>query len=119
MKKYQARAAGEGVDPLGYYIAPWGYAYLQVLAQAIEASNSLDDSKLIDYIGRSTFKTVIGDVKFGEEGEWAESRILQVQFQDVKRNVVDQFRDVSVQAIVAPAKYNSGKLIYPYANALQ
>jgi len=26
MKKYQARAAAEGVDPLGYYMAPWGYA---------------------------------------------------------------------------------------------
>ena len=26
MKKYQARAGAEGVDPLGYYMAPWGYA---------------------------------------------------------------------------------------------
>src|ERR1700719_1096502 len=43
MKKYQARAAGEGVDPLGYYMAPWGYAYLQVLAQAVEATKTLDD----------------------------------------------------------------------------
>ncbi len=31
-KKYQARAAGQGVDPLGYYLGGWGYAYLQVLA---------------------------------------------------------------------------------------
>src|SRR6202030_1261742 len=28
MKRYQARASAEGVDPLGYYIAPWGYAQL-------------------------------------------------------------------------------------------
>ena len=25
LKKYQARAGSEGVDPLGYYIGPWGY----------------------------------------------------------------------------------------------
>ena len=31
-KKYQARAAAEGVDPLGYYLGGWGYAYVQILA---------------------------------------------------------------------------------------
>ncbi|MFL5087435.1 MAG: amino acid ABC transporter substrate-binding protein, partial [Xanthobacteraceae bacterium] len=31
IKKYQARAGAEGVDALGYYMAPWGYAQLQVL----------------------------------------------------------------------------------------
>ena len=65
MKKYQAKAAGEGVDPLGYYMAPWAYAQLQVLQQAIEATKSLDDEKLADYIRANTFKTVVGDVKFG------------------------------------------------------
>jgi branched-chain amino acid transport system substrate-binding protein len=119
IKKYQARAPGEGVDPLGYYIAPWGYAYLQVLGQAVEATKSLDDSKLIDYIRNATFKTVVGDVKFGKGGEWAQSRVLQVQFQNVKGNGIDQFKDVSAQAIVAPAKYKSGNIIYPYANAIK
>src|SRR5205807_4053526 len=64
MKKYQARAPNEGVDPLGYYMAPWGYAQYQVLAQAIEATKSIDDAKLGDYIRANTFKTVVGDVKF-------------------------------------------------------
>ena len=119
IKKYQARAPGEGVDPLGYYIAPWGYAYLQVLGQAVEATKSLDDSKLIDYMHKATFKTVLGDVKFGPDGEWAQSRVLQVQFQNIKGNDLGQFKDVSAQSIVAPAKYKSGTLIYPYANALK
>ena len=119
IKKYQARAPGEGVDPLGYYMAPWGYAYLQVLGQAVEATKSLDDSKLIDYIRNATFKTVVGDVKFGKGGEWAQSRVLQVQFQNVKGNGIDQFKDVSAQAIVAPAQYKSGNIIYPYADAIK
>jgi hypothetical protein len=30
---------------------------------------------------------------------------------------VDQFKDVSTQVVVAPAAYESGKLIYPYEKA--
>ena len=117
MKRYQARAPAEGVDALGYYIAPWAYAQMQVLEQAVTATKSLDDDKLADYIRATTFKTVVGDVKFGERGEWAESRVLQVQFQHIKGNDVGQFRDISTQVVVAPAEYKSGDMIYPYANA--
>jgi branched-chain amino acid transport system substrate-binding protein len=117
MKKYQARAAAEGVDPLGYYMAPWGYAQLQVLQQAVEATKGLDDTKLGDYIRANSFKTVVGDVKFGRGGEWAESRVLQVQFRNIKGNDVGQFRDVANQVVVSPAGYESGQLIYPYEKA--
>jgi branched-chain amino acid transport system substrate-binding protein len=117
MRKYQARAAAEGVDALGYYMAPWGYAQLQVLQQAVAATESLDDSKLGDYIRANTFKTVLGDVRFGSNGEWAKSRVLQVQFRNIKSNDLAQFKDMSTQVVVAPAEYESGKLIYPYENA--
>ena len=117
MKKYQARAASEGVDPLGYYMAPWGYAQMQVLQQAVEGTKSIDDAKLGDYIRATTFKTVVGDVKFGKDGEWAQSRVLQVQFQNVKGNDVGQFRDISTQVVVAPAEYELGKIVYPYESA--
>ena len=93
MEKYQARAAAEGVDPLGYYMAPQAYAQMQVLEQAITATKSLEDAKLADYIRASTFKTVLGDVKFGKGGEWAESRVLQVQFRNIKGNDAAQFKD--------------------------
>jgi branched-chain amino acid transport system substrate-binding protein len=119
MKKYQARAAAEGVDALGYYMAPWGYAQLQVLQQAVEATKGLDDAKLGDYIRANSFKTVLGDVKFGAKGEWAQSLVLQVQFQNVKGNDVAQFRDISTQVVVAPADYASGNVIYPYEKAKQ
>jgi branched-chain amino acid transport system substrate-binding protein len=117
IKRYQARAAAEGVDPLGYYMAPWGYAQLQVLQQAIEGIKSLDDAKLGDYIRGHTFKTIVGDVKFGPKGEWSQSRVLQVQFQNVKGNDVGQFKDASTQVVVAPAEYESGKVVYPYEKA--
>jgi branched-chain amino acid transport system substrate-binding protein len=117
MKTYQARAQQEGVDPLGYYRAPWAYAQLQVMQQAIEATKSLEDAKLAEHIRANTFKTVVGDVKFGPKGEWAQARVLQVQFQNVKGNDADQFKDVSTQVVVAPADYLSGTLIYPYEKA--
>ena len=117
MKKYQARAAAEGVDPLGYYMAPQGYAQLQVLGEAITATKSLDDQKLADYIRNNTFKTVLGDVKFGAGGEWAKSAVLQTQFQNIKGNDVDQFKDIKTQVVVSPPDYASGKVIYPYEKA--
>jgi branched-chain amino acid transport system substrate-binding protein len=117
MKKYQERAAAEGVDPLGYFLAPWGYSQLQVLGQAVEATKSLDDGKLADTIRGTTFKTVVGDVKFGAHGEWAQSRVLQVQFQGIKGNDIAQFKDISTQIIVAPAEYKLGEVIYPYEKA--
>ena len=118
MKKYQARAPSEGVDPLGYYIGPWGYAQLEVLGEAISATQSLDDAKLANYLRANTFKTIVGDVKFGKDGEWAQSRVLQVQFQNVKGNDIGQFRNISTQVVVAPAEYESGKVIYPYDKAM-
>jgi branched-chain amino acid transport system substrate-binding protein len=117
MSKYQARAPGEGVDPLGYYMAPWGYAYLQVLGDAIEATKSPDDQKLADYVRATTFKTVVGDVKFGAKGEWAQQRVITVQFQHIKGNDIGQFKDISTQVIVWPPEYKSGDVIYPYEKA--
>jgi branched-chain amino acid transport system substrate-binding protein len=117
IKKYQARASVEGVDALGYYMAPWSYAQLQVLQQAIVATESLDDAKLGDHIRTNTFKTVVGDVKFGANGELTQSRLLQVQFQNIKGNDLAQFKDISTQVVVWPAEYESGNLIYPYEKA--
>ena len=84
-----------------------------MLQQAVEGTKSLDDAKLGDYIRANTFKTMVGDVKFGAKGEWEKSRVLQVQFQNIKGNDVAQFKDMSTQVVVAPAEYKSGKVIYP------
>jgi branched-chain amino acid transport system substrate-binding protein len=117
LTNYQARAQQEGVDALGYHIAPWAYAQLQVMQQAVAATKGLDDDKLADYIRKSTFKTLVGDVKFGLRGEWAESRVLEVQFQHIKGNDLGQFKDLSTQVVISPAQYKSGDVIYPYEMA--
>jgi branched-chain amino acid transport system substrate-binding protein len=104
LKKYQAKAASEGVDPLGYYPPPFAYANLQVLGEALDAIKSLDQDKLADYLRQGTFKTVVGDIKFGPNGEWAEPRVLEIQFHDITGKGLDQFKDDSTQTILWPGE---------------
>jgi len=119
MQKYQDRAAKAGVDPLGYYMAPFSYSYLDVLGQAITATKSVDDAKLADYLRKTTFKTIVGDVSFGKSGEWAKSRVFQAQFRGIKGNGIDQFKNPDTLTIITPAEFKSGDVIYPFEKARQ
>jgi branched-chain amino acid transport system substrate-binding protein len=119
LKKYQARAPAEGVDPLGYFLPPFAYAELQVLAQAVEATKSLDEEKLAQYMHSHPFQTAVGEVSFGPDGEWNEARPIWVQYHDIKGSDIEQFREPKTVSILAPEKYKSGSLIYPYTKARQ
>jgi branched-chain amino acid transport system substrate-binding protein len=117
LKTYQARAGAEGVDPLGYYLGTWGYAYIQVLGDAVQATKSLNDNTLADYIGKTTFKTIMGDVKFGKGGEWEKGRMLQVQYHGIKSTELDQFKGMDTQTVLTPADLKTGNVIYPFEKA--
>jgi len=117
LKKYQERAKAAGTDPLGYYMPVWAYAYLQVLGDSIAATKSLNDDVLADYLHKTTFKTVVGDVKFNQDGEWSVERTLAAQFQNIKGNTIDDFRDLKTEVIIYPPQFKSGEVIYPYAKA--
>ena len=117
--EYQSRAEKAGADPLGYYVAPLAYAQLQVIEQAVKAVGSLDDAALSEYTRTATFETAVGEVTFGEGGGWAESRVLTVQFQDIKANDISEFKKPNTQAVVCPLESASASAIYPYAKARQ
>ena len=119
LKRYQAQAVKEGVDPLGHYLPPWAYAYVQVLGQAIEGSKSLDQQKVAEYIRKTEFDTIIGKARFGANGEWLHSRVLQVQYQGIETTDVEQFKHPGKRVVLYPEQYKSGTLIYPYAKALK
>src|ERR1700750_1118598 len=117
-KKYQARAAGEGVDPLGYYLGGWGFAYVSALGEAIAGTKSIDDNKIADYFRTHTFKTIMGDWSYGPGGEWTKSGMMQVQYHNVKDgNDLDQWRGMAVQTVLTPPELATGKVIYPYEKA--
>jgi branched-chain amino acid transport system substrate-binding protein len=117
LKKYQARAAGEGVDPLGYYLPPFAYANLQVMAAAVEATKGLDQGKMADWLHKNTIPTIVGDIKYGPNGEWVEGRVLMVQYHGVKGSDLEQWRTDEKQTILYPPQYATGKAKYPYTEA--
>jgi branched-chain amino acid transport system substrate-binding protein len=119
-KKYQERAKAEGVDPLGYYLGGWGYAYFQVLGQAIDGAKSINDDKLADYLRNHEFKTIMADVRFGKDGEWTKSGMLQVQYHDITDAAnIDTWRGMDYQTVLTPADEKTGNVIYPYEKALK
>lgn len=114
LKKYQQDAKGKGVDPLGHYLPPFAYAYMQVLGEAVTATKSLDQAKLAAYMHSHTFDTVVGKVKFGKNGEWAQSRVLMVQFRNLKPNDLEQFEHAGSRVVLYPKEWKSGDIVYPY-----
>jgi branched-chain amino acid transport system substrate-binding protein len=117
-KTYQERAKGAGVDPLGYYLGGWGYAYFQLVGEAIEGAKTTDDDKLADYLRAHEFKTIMGDVKFGKNGEWTKSGMLQVQYHGITDAAnLDTWRGMSYQTVLTPNDQKTGDVIYPYEKA--
>jgi branched-chain amino acid transport system substrate-binding protein len=117
LARYRAKAPSEGVDPLGVFLPPWAYARMQVMQQAIEATASIDDAKLAAYFGSHKFGTVIGDVVFGKDGEWAAPRMIVTQFQNIKSNSLEQFKDPNTEVVLLPEDARSGTLIHPYRSS--
>ena len=116
LTRYRERAAAAGVDPIGIYIPPFAYSEVQILEDAIKATGSLDDGKLADYIRKTSFKTVVGDIKFGDRGEWAEPRVLYVQYRNIVGNDIEQFKQAGKQVILYPARYKSGEVHEPFVS---
>ncbi|HSR79438.1 MAG TPA: amino acid ABC transporter substrate-binding protein [Hyphomicrobiaceae bacterium] len=117
-KTYQARAGAEGVDPLGYYLGGWGYAYISVLGEAITGAKSVDDAKIADYMRKTTFKTIMGEWSYGPGGEWTKSGMMQVQYHDIKEGAgLETWKGMSYQTVLTPPEIKTGEVIYPYEKA--
>jgi branched-chain amino acid transport system substrate-binding protein len=114
LAKYQEAAKGKGVDPLGHYLPPFAYAYMQILGDAVKATKGLDQTKLADYMRSNTHDTVVGKVKFGRNGEWATSRVLMVQFRDVQPDNLEQFAGPGKRVVLHPKDWKSGDIVFPY-----
>ena len=113
LKKYQEAAKGQGVDPLGFYLQPYAYAYLQVLEQAINATKTMDQAKIGEYMRKAEFDTVVGKVSFAPNGEWAKTRVLMVQYQGVKDNELATFAKQGTRVVLYPPEWKSGEINYP------
>jgi len=117
-EKYQERAKGAGVDPLGYYLGGWGYADFQLIGEAIEGAKSINDDKLAEYLRTHEFKTIMGDITFGKNGEWTKSQFMQVQYHNITDAAnLETWRGMDYQTVVAPDDLKTGNVTYPYEKA--
>ena len=116
-EKYSKRAVEAKVDPLGYYLAPFGYASGQLVEQAINATKSLDQKGLAKYLRENTHKTIVGPIEFSADGERKETAVLQAQFRGVVDKNIEQFRTSGKQVILFPENLKSGELIVPFEAA--
>jgi len=111
LERYSKRAVEAKVDPLGFYLPPFNYAIGQMLEQAVTATKSLDHKVLAKYLHENEMKTIVGGIRFRKDGEWANARVLLVQFRGLVDKNVDQFRQSGKQVIVEPAAYKTGEII--------
>jgi branched-chain amino acid transport system substrate-binding protein len=114
---YAKRAVEAKVDPLGYYLAPFGFAMGQLIEQAVNATKSLDQKTLAKYLRENTHQTIIGPIAYSADGEWKETATLEAQFRGVLDKNVNQFRSSGRQVILFPDRLKTGDLIFPFEDA--
>src|SRR3954470_20340509 len=114
---YTKRAIEAKVDPLGYYLAPFGYASGQLIEAAIKSVGSLDQKALAKYLRENTHKTIVGPIAFSPDGERKETAVLQAQFRGVADKNIEQFRSSGKQVILFPDNLKSGELVAPFEAA--
>ena len=114
---YSKRAVEAKVDPLGFYLAPFGYASGQLIEAAIKATGSLDQKALAKYLHEHEIPTIVGPIAFSPDGERKETATLQAQFHGIVDKNLDQFRKSGKQVILFPEKLKSGELVTPFEAA--
>jgi len=117
LQRYAKKAAEEKVDPLGFYLPPFNYAIGQMLEQAVGATRSLDHKLLADYLHKNEMQTIVGPIRYGPDGEWANARVVQAQFRGIVDKNMDQFRQPGKQVVLYPDAYKTGEVIAPFEKA--
>jgi branched-chain amino acid transport system substrate-binding protein len=119
LKRYQAEAKAQGLDPLGWGMVPPAYASVETMGEAVEGAHSLDQDKIAKWLHSHTVSTVFGKISFGPDGEWTEGRMPIVQYRGITGKTEDQFVDLKHLPIIDPPDLKTADLIYPFAKALQ
>jgi branched-chain amino acid transport system substrate-binding protein len=116
-KRYTARAKEAKVDPLGFYLPPFNYAIGQMLEQAVNGTNSLEDAKIAAYLKKNEMRTIVGPIKYDKNGEWANPRVVQAQFRGIVDKDLEQFRQPGKQVVIFPESYKTGEAVTPFDKA--
>jgi len=71
---------------------------------------------LAKYLRENEIRTIVGNIRYGPTGEWANPRIVYVQFRGIADKNLDQFRSAGKQVIVAPDAFKTGE-VNPFSQA--
>ena len=117
LAKYQAIAAGEGIDPLGWAFPPLGYAAGQVLAQAVEGDQEPRPRTIAALHPQPYFQH--GRRRHHVRQGWRMGKVARCLHAVPERH---RQRARPVQGHDPrgrgwPNEYKSGDMIYPYAKA--
>ena len=73
---YTKRAVEAKVDPLGYYLAPYGYASGQTGRAGHQGGGvARPEGASQNICARTTHKTIVGPIAFAADGEWKETAV--------------------------------------------
>jgi branched-chain amino acid transport system substrate-binding protein len=115
--KYGPRAVEAKVDPLGYYLAPFGYAQGQLIEAAVNATKGLDQKAIAKYLRENEHKTIVGPISFSPDGERKVSATLQAQYRGVVDKNLEQFKTAGKQVILFPDNLKTGEVVVPFEAA--
>jgi branched-chain amino acid transport system substrate-binding protein len=116
LDRFAKRAPEAKVETLGYYVAPFAYASAQILERAVTATKSLKHDVLADYLRKNEVSTLVGPIRWGADGEWANPRVVLIQFRGIKDGDLEQFRQQGKQIIIEPEQFRTGEFI-PFQEA--
>jgi branched-chain amino acid transport system substrate-binding protein len=114
LQRYSKKAVEAKVDPLGFYLPPFNYAIGQMLEQAVNGTRSLDHKRLAEYLRKNEMKTIVGPIRYGPDGEWANPRVVQAQFRGIIDKNMEQFRQPGKQVVLYPDQYKTGDVMAPF-----
>ena len=88
---------------------------MQVVEQAVKGAGGTDDAKLADFMRKSTFKTVVGDIKLQRGGRMGDrAGAWPCSSRASRATASTSSRDPKTEVILWPDKYKTGNIIYPY-----
>ncbi|MFC1938246.1 amino acid ABC transporter substrate-binding protein [Chloroflexota bacterium] len=77
------------------------YSCVEILADAIERAGTLDSTAIRDAVATTDMMTIIGPIKFGEDGTLINPTIVILQWQDGK------------QPLLSPKEWATARFVYP------
>ncbi len=116
LQKYEVKAKEANVDRLGFYIPPFCYAAGQIISEGVKATGSIDQAVVSKWLHENAVSTIVGQIRFNDIGDWTERRVIMAQFQGVRGNDVNQFRQAGKQVILDPPALKSGEFV-PFRQA--